>query len=221
MQSLFKYWDKLPADRLVHPADQPFLDERAHNFELHTVPSPWDGPLATAPIVLCTLNPGSDSGGYDNWVASDPNMRAKMFRQLRGDQPLVVEHRTATQWIGDRIKFLCDGASSQKAVEQLAGDLAIFNLFPYRSKKFDSKWADTKLPSAENARRFVREVLYPDAKAGKRFVVIIRSRKEWRIREDMECGCFRLNTAIQSGHVDKTIRPHLLAFYRSLRERHS
>ena len=55
---LFDFWRKLPPGQMVHPEDRPMLASYPGVFQLAMPPGQIGGPLRTAPVIACYLNPG-------------------------------------------------------------------------------------------------------------------------------------------------------------------
>lgn len=182
--ALFWFWRSVRRHPHVHPADNKYLKAEKHRFELRVLASPWHGPLKTAPVVLAYVNPGLSRRDFHD--ARIPTRRAHMVAHYSGTRPLraLSEHPTGVRWTAQRLKHMGD----YEALRQL---VAIFELIPYHSRSFSSGLAHI-LPSAEMARRHLREVLMPQAKAGKRFLIVARARKHWGVSWADECDTLRI-----------------------------
>ena len=60
---IFEFWAQIKRGQLIHPADAPVfarMDAEKHGFQLHCLPTCFNGRLKTAPVVLLFLSPGYD-----------------------------------------------------------------------------------------------------------------------------------------------------------------
>ena len=98
-EDIFDYWQDANLTRLgesgfeqdVHKEDLPFLKPKMSekrgaqlSFDFKgRIPSPWDGNLKSAKIVICYANPLSD--------VDDATNKDKMLKQLSGSAPLPTD----------------------------------------------------------------------------------------------------------------------------------
>ena len=173
--NLFDFWADLPDNARIHPSDEAVLARASHGFDLNCLPAPWTGPLLTAKVVLLFLSPGLDDDGFDQNHAMTDAGQAFYAKQRAGDaaKPSEDEHPPHWRWWTKKIKQF--GVTPEQARHQLA----VLDMAPYHSKSFRDHHMLTALPSARRALDWAQEVLFPDAVAGKRVVVCLRSAKHW------------------------------------------
>ena len=88
--------------------------------------------------------------------------------------------------------------------EELHDKLAIFNLCAYHSKTFENHRALAALPSCRVALAWAHEVLFPEARAGERVVVCMRSADRWGLLSDARYGKSLYAPAMtRGGHMRK------------------
>lgn len=177
MNSLVEFWRDLPGDATWHLEDFKVLHRVDHGFQLDCLPGPFKGPLLTAPVVLLTLSPG---------YAPTDSIHAKSFagqsyyaRSRKGDcdLPSVDEHQGSANWSMRIIKqfgFHYDDVRSK---------VAFVNLSAYKSKTFDNWSMLNSLPSSREAVSWAQSRLFPQAEAGRRIVICLRSAKYWGLKE--------------------------------------
>jgi len=181
---IFDYWQTKNLGSLegsdgeqdVHIEDLPFLkvkmaEERGAKLSFDfkgRIPSPWDGKLKSAEIVICYSNPLSN--------IDDVNNKAKMLKQLSGCASLPTGISAWNDWYKEK-KFgrLGEFENSDK--------ISVFNICPYASENMsDVNWRTAScLPSVWWAQKHLREVLIPMALNKKIFLVIARAHKYWGI----------------------------------------
>jgi hypothetical protein len=181
---IFDYWQDSNLTRLeescfeqdVHKEDLPFLtakmaEEKGAKLSFDfkgRIPSPWDGNLKSAKIVICYANPLSD--------VDDVNNKAKMLKQLSGSASLPTDIRAWNDWYEEK-KFGRLGAFKN------SNTISVFNVCPYASENMsDINWRVAScLPSVWWAQKHLREVLIPMALDKEIFLVIARAHKYWGI----------------------------------------
>lgn len=184
---LFGFWRNLPLGTKVHPEDQPVFSRigqgegPGHGFQLNCLASPYSGPLKTAPVVFLYLSAGweqQDSDEADTEVA-----RARQWAQWQGDAPIPAsaEHRSGWQWWASRAKAFGNLADHRDKI-------AFLNISAYHSKDFDDHALLTALPSCRLAVSWAQSVLFPEAEAGKRVVVCLRSAGCWGLKRGTRYG---------------------------------
>jgi hypothetical protein len=73
------------------------------------------------------------------------------------------------------------GNRYREALQFVAKHIAHMELVPYHSSGFNSAALIKKLPSAQMAKSFFQNVLLPDAKAGRRTVIVTRQATAWGV----------------------------------------
>jgi hypothetical protein len=174
--NLFDFWRRLKRGN-VHPDDRHVLARAipAGTFDLSLVPHPIAGPLRTAPIVVCYVNPGVNEP-EDFLIAASRALRRKTLNQLQGKDTWPHRYEAATNWIKPRLGPLW------RHLDQCA----LFNAVPYHSSGFNGPQmhASFYLPSVMAARAHLHQVLVPDAIAGRRVVIVARSAWLWGVHHD-------------------------------------
>ena len=191
---LFEYWRSLPPGHLVHPEDRPLLDRHPGQFELRMPPGQIAGPLKTAPVVACFVNPGFDAS--DAELAQDPNTRRALLAQLDGEQAYPTQFPAWKSWYVERVGRV------KNPVEDLARTVAILNFCAYASPNTESlsRALVQSLPSSIAAKRYLHEVLLPEAGRGQRFVVICRGAWAWGVKRSQESDNVRFAPNPAGGH---------------------
>lgn len=175
---LFGFWSGLPAGTKIHPEDQAVFDriqqERApgHEFQLECLPSPYAGPLRTAPIVFLYLSAGWTE--QDSAEADTDAAKSRQWAQWQGDAPLPgqAEHPSGWKWWASRSRPFLDLAAYRDKI-------AFLNIGAYHSKDFTAYPLLSALPSCRMAVSWAQFVLFPQAEAGERVVVCLRSATYW------------------------------------------
>ena len=196
---LFDFWNNLPAGETVHPVDRPVLDRHPGAFELGMPPGHISGPLKTAPVVACFLNPGFDEA--DAAMSADPEDRRALFEQMGGESPFPLHFPGWASWYLERVRRVA------LPPERLATTVATFNVCPYASRDA-GRITDRllrALPSAAVARRYLREVLLPQARRRERFVVVCRGAWAWGVDRSIECDNVRFAPSPVGGHFGEKI----------------
>ena len=165
------FWRDLTG--VVHPADQAVLDARTHSFNLDYPPPAFIGD-PDAPVVLRYAN-----GGYSETVTpqefEDPAAAARHRGHLHGIDATIPDYYRSHA-LGDWIE---------------AGVAVRVNAVAYRSKSLSNEPANRSLaeflPSLALHRKWVREVVLPEALAGRRFLIIHRNGM-WRLDRSAACG---------------------------------
>ena len=139
-----------------------------------------NGPLKTAPVVVCYLNPGCEEA--DRRIFADEANRKKLFGQIAGEQEFPLWFERWSQWYLPRVRF---GGRSDS---EIARTVAIFNVCAYASRNANHLTVAMvrSLPSSGIARRYLHEVLLPQARRLERFVVIARGSWAWEVDLAME-----------------------------------
>jgi hypothetical protein len=176
-----RYWAEC-GDALIHPRDQSYFEndktkqckEDCDFVTSDYGPWPFDGPMETAKIVVCYANPA--------YSAEDKKHQELISKQRTGVEPLPRPwHKFYKTRIADPLG---------KSVESLESQVAIFNVCPYPSISMPDRAIRfaAGLPSVWAAQKYLREVLIPNAKAGKIFLVIARKHMLWGVNDGITEG---------------------------------
>jgi hypothetical protein len=169
----------------VHPDDEPILKANGHQFHTDTLIGQWMGPVRTAPVVILTLNGCVVGNGEEAAAARMPAARASMAHNLTGDALLP-------NWEGNpagRVWTTARLAQFDLSYEEAADKVAFVNLIAYRSKSgsTDMRMAD-KLPTSLMVRAWMRDTVFPQARAGERAVVCLYSHRHWGLTPGVHEG---------------------------------
>jgi hypothetical protein len=185
--NIFEFWSGIADDAFIHPSDaavfarQPGWPKEVarhgerpnHNFNLDCLPIGFFGPLRTAKVVLLFLSPGYDE--YDTRHAQMAEGRA-YYREQRGglrSLPSSADHKGAHEWWTKVVRQFDDKP------EALANQIAFLNIGAYHSRKFHDWHLLTALHSSRVALDHAQQALFPQAEAGERVVVCLRSARLW------------------------------------------
>lgn len=180
---IFRFWAGLKPGTKVHPLDAEVLGRVEHGFDLDCLPFPFLGPLKTAPVVLLYLNPSL--GGDDHEVAGSATSQKWFHRALDGMHPLpdTAQTAAAAKWCQKQVKLLGDW-------ERMRHHVAILELTPYHCSRFEN--ADPKLlpalASSRAAAAWAQEVLFPDARDGRRVVICVWGARSWGLAAGRQYG---------------------------------
>jgi hypothetical protein len=166
---IFEFWSRIPRGANVHPDDKPVfdrLDPKKHGFQLGCLPANFGGPLRTAALVLLYLSPGFHL--QDVRDAKTKDGQDYYFRRWRGDEPLPVNHVWA------KSRTACFGSW-----EELRRKVAVLNIGAYHSKTFNDYSVLAALPSSRVSIEWAQTQLFPEAEAGRRAVICLRSAAFW------------------------------------------
>jgi hypothetical protein len=184
-EDFLRFWAKAIPSLQVHPDDGPALKGNGHELALDTLVGPFMGPLRTASVVLLTLNGGLAGNGIERREAMMPAGREWTAENLGGETPLpsFATNPAGREWTERRLAQF--GLSYASA----ASKVAFVNLIPYRSREGakDMRMAE-RLPSSLMVKAWARDTLFPEAEAGKRVVVCLRSARAWGLDPDTQRG---------------------------------
>lgn len=177
---IFEFWRDLAASDRIHPSDRQVferLPQGAHGFQLDCLPGPFKGPLRTARVVLLFLSPGFKD--VDREHAASEAGQAYYARSRTGDAPLPAreEHPASYDWSARIIRQF--GVS----YEEVRSEVAFLNIGPYKSAAFDDWPMLAALPSCRMSIDWAQTVLFPEAEAGKRVVICLRSARYWGLQK--------------------------------------
>jgi hypothetical protein len=183
-EDFLQFWAEAIPSLQVHPADAVMLESNRHKFALDTLVGPFMGPVCTAPVVLLALNPGL-VGGEEQAEANILEVREQMAHNLGGEAPLPTfkTNPAGRKWT--------EGRLAQFAVryEPAASKVAFVNLMPYRSRNgSDDISLSEHLKSCRQVKAWARDTLFPEAEAGRRVVVCLRSARLWGLEPGNQRG---------------------------------
>jgi hypothetical protein len=176
---IFEFWSGIRLRGGVHPADDDVLKRVRHHFDLNCIPTPFYGPLKTAPVVLLYLSPGL--GERTKREAKTSKARREWRRIRRGMQPLWRSGNPNVPWPSRRTR--CFGEW-----EDLRTKVAFLNISPYHSKTFEDSHLLAALPSCRKTLDWAQSVLFSQAIAGQRVVIAMRSAGFWGLQEGRPYG---------------------------------
>lgn len=181
-RDIFQFWSEIPDDACEHPADRQVLQHIKHNFAPDCLPQAYRGRLRTAPVVLLFLSPGLDPD--DPAHCADGKGRRYYAGQRTGecDLPEEKDHPSAYRWLSKIVRQF--GIN----YEQALSTVATLNIGAYKSVKFDDWPMLAALPSSRVCLDWAQSVLFPQAEAGERVVVCLRSPKYWGLGKDEGVG---------------------------------
>jgi hypothetical protein len=123
--------------------------------------------------------------GVEQDEAKMPDVRKLMAQNLGGDAPLptFATNPGGREWTERRLTQF--GLSYKTASTKVA----FVNLIPYRSREGakDLRMLDC-LESTRLVRAWAHDTLFPEAEAGKRVVVCLRSARAWGLEPDTQRG---------------------------------
>jgi len=170
-----------------------FGDFDDHGFHFSLLPAPYAGDLIRAKIFLLMLNPGFKMADYCAEFQM-PIFRQRAIANLKqrskaADFPFLfldpeLSWHTGFLYFERKLRLIAQALARQsrkpylEALRQLARSIAVLQMVPYHSASLKANWA-FKLPSAEKAREFAHEYVFPRAAAGEALAVILRNGKRW------------------------------------------
>ena len=181
-RDIFQFWSEISEDAFVHPADRLVLQRINPNFHRECLPQAYRGNLRDAPVVLLFLSPGLDKG--DNEHSASEKGRRYYAQQRIGkcDLPCEDQHESAYRWLTKILKQF--GIN----YEQARSAVATLNIGAYKSESFHDWHMLAALPSSRICLDWAQSVLFPQAEAGERVVVCLRSPKYWGLRTGFSRG---------------------------------
>jgi hypothetical protein len=182
-RDIFQFWSETPVGQFEHSEDRIVLNRMEHSFSRDCLPGPYRGRLLTAPVVLLFLSPGLDPSDPPH-CASELGRRY-YANQLKGncDLPDENEHESAYKWLKKVVSKQFD-----ISYEQARSTVATLNIGAYKSERFRDWGMLAALPSSRVCLDWAQSVLFPEAAAGRRTVVCLRSPKYWGLKENYSEG---------------------------------
>lgn len=149
-------------------------------FRLDCLVSPFRGPLKTARVVLLFLSPGFDTRDAEH--AKSPVGQACYARMRTGEYnlPSREDHASAWDWSAKIVRQF------DLHYEDVLSKFAFLNIAAYKSRDFNDWAMLAALPSSRVTLDWAQSVLFPQAEAGKRVVVCLRSPRYWGLNESKE-----------------------------------
>lgn len=160
-----KFWSRL--DDAVHPDDMPIFDAHPeHTFNLKFPPPAFIGAVDTAPIVILMSNGGYASGFTEADFPDEPSVLE--YRSFLRGEVTALPRRLSDYYVkGPFARWIADGSA------------VIVNAVPYRSPKLSSEPHNQRiakrLTSLQVHRRWMTQEVLPEAKRGRRFVLVHRN----------------------------------------------
>ncbi len=194
---IFSFWEQIDPKDKIHPADKDVFNRVRHNFDLRCLPGAFVGPLRTSPIVLLYLSPGWDQSDVDE--ASTPGGQQRYVEQRQGYAPFPSPDKYfgAWKWWSERTRVFGPW-------EELQDKVAVLNIGGYHSKKFRDYSLLTSLPSCRVSVDWAQLTLFPEALAGHRVVICLRSASYWGLAKDKVFGKSLYATSVTlGGHMHK------------------
>jgi hypothetical protein len=172
MTDIFEFWTRMKRGDQIHPADKEVfgrMNPEKHGFELDCLPACFAGRLKTATVVLLYLSPGPDQGIADDAKAEET--KDYYFRRYQGDEPFR-DTGPGRSWVERRTKIFGD-------YETVRNKFAVLNIGAYHSKNVKDYGSLLALPSSRVSLAWAQQTLFPEAEAGKRIVICLRSASYW------------------------------------------
>ena len=180
-KDIFDFWAEAAPTDTTHPTDRNVLARVSHRLDLRCLPTPFNGPLRTAPVVLLYLAPGWAQEDVDE--ACTPEGHARLAELRKGYQPLAGpdDYKPDWKWWSSRTRAFGPWREIHERV-------AILDISGYHSKTFADAHVLAALPSSRVALDWAQEVLFPEAESGKRVVICMRSPQYWGLGKKSRYG---------------------------------
>lgn len=177
-QDIFEFWSQIGYGERIHPADKAVFDRLLpgkHGFRLDALPACFAGRLRDAPVVMLYLSPGF----RENDVADARSKAGKDYysRRYTGYELPRDAGTTHSPWFTKRTKAFGEWA-------KIKSKIALLNIGAYHSVNVKSIRLMMALPSSRVSLDWAQQVLFPQAEAGDRIVICMRSANLW----GLECG---------------------------------
>jgi hypothetical protein len=125
------------------------------------------------PVILLYLSPGF---GQDDLADSKTEKgRDYYFQKLKGDTPLR-DNSPGTNWVKRRTQRFGDW-------QDVRNKVSVLNIGAYHSKTFSDYSVLAALPSSRVSLDWAQTVLFPEAEAGKRIVICMRTAAYWGLEK--------------------------------------
>jgi hypothetical protein len=182
MTDIFDFWSSIRRGETIHPADRDIfarIDAKKHGFRTDCLPACYAGRLCSAPIVLLYLSPGFCP--QDLTDASSDEGKDYYLRRWTGNEPLPGVGYAGHTWLKSRTK---DFANYNTVMNKIA----VLNIGAYHSTNVNSYSSLLALPSSRISLTWAQNVLFPEAEAGKRIVICMRSAAYWGLEAEKAYG---------------------------------
>lgn len=201
MTDIFKFWSRVRRGEKVHPADKKVfarINSERHGFRLECLPSNYLGALRSAPVVLLYLSPGFSA--EDLRDARSEEGKSYYKRVWAGNEPLPGKGGAGYQWLKSRTGNFGDYALVRHKV-------ATLNIGAYHSVDVRDYSSLLALPSSRASLTWAQDVLFPEAEAGNRIVVCMRSAGYWGLETGKTYGKSLFAPHVtRSGHLIKNTK---------------
>lgn len=197
-QDIFEFWSQIGRGEHVHPADKTIFNRMApeqHGFRLDCLPGCFGGRLRDAPLVLLYLSPGFNAADIAD--AQTEEGIDFYFRRYKGYELPRDLGKAKSSWVTSRTKEF-------GAWEKVRDKIAVLNIGAYHSINVKSPAMLMALPSSRVSLNWAQHVLFPEAEAGKRIVICMRSAALWGLQLGRTYGQgLFAPSVIRSGHLKK------------------
>jgi hypothetical protein len=177
LSSIRRFWTRL--EGAVHPDDQQIFDSHPdHSFNLDFPPPAFIGDVDKAPIVVLMSNGGYKHGETEKEFPDERSCEEHRdyLRGLRAALPPRLSSYYTKGPLGEWIKN---------------GSAVLVNAVPYRSPQLSeekkNQRAAKQLRSLDVHRRWLFDEVLPEAKAGRRLVLVHRN-GWWKVPRDKYKG---------------------------------
>lgn len=185
--------------------DETFGAKRDKTLHLGLLPRPYSGNLAKARIFVLLLNPGLQA--LDYYAEGKKSVRvaavADIHQKRKGRYPFPPLDPNLS-WLGgarywrprlsEHVEKLLESNAGNyyKSLSKFSHSICVVQLVPYHSRAFGlPRRIINKLESTNAIKRFVREVIIPEAKRGGALVIVARRAKQWGIRKSKNVIVYR------------------------------
>lgn len=200
MDDIFEFWSpsQIKRGEKIHPADRDVfqrIDEEKHGFKIkNCLPASYAGRLRSAPVVLLYLSPGFSAQDISDALSDEG--KDYYLRRWTGNEPISGE-MSGYEWFISRTKCFC-------GFEIAKDKIAILNIGAYHSKNVANYASLLALPSSRIAVSWAQKVLFPEAEAGNRIVICMRSASYWGLETGKIYGNYLFAPQVtRSGHLVK------------------
>ena len=181
-RDIFQFWSEMPEDALVHPEDQKVFQGTNPHFDPDCLPMAYRGRLRIAPVVLLFLSPGLDQNDAEHCRSVKGKHYYANQRSGECELPVEKEHPSAFNWLNKIIRQF------EISYDQARSTVATLNIGAYKSESFKDWPMLAALPSSRVCLDWAQSVLFPQAEAGERVVVCLRSPMYWGLGKGEPIG---------------------------------
>ncbi len=175
------------------------FDPKDEDFHFSLLPVPYVGNLAKADVFILLLNPGFAPGDYyaeyEN-RAFKRALRRNLEQDFQGTEYPFLYLNPRFCWNGGyrwweaKLRDIVQTVAKEQhggcyldALKAVSRRVVAIELVPYHSARFRSRPEITNLPSAQAAKKWVRDSLVSRAKQRKVVIVVTRKTEVWGIRQ--------------------------------------